>query len=340
MQLFQTPNFDFIRWRWYAIGLSLLVIIAGLALVATRGVPLGIDFSGGTIVIVKFDQPVTAERVRQAVDSLPGEKVVQQYGDPGEAQWMIRLPQVQTSEQGTSLEQGSQQIVQSLQKAGLPSFEIISTEIVGPVIGAELQRRGVYATLASIVAITLYIAFRFRFSFAVGAIAATFHDIFVTLAFLMFFGYELSLNVVAAILTITGYSVNDTIVIFDRVRENLRSMRREPLEQVVNTSVNQTLARTVITAGTTFLSVLSLYLFGGEVLRGFAFTMLVGIISGTYSTVFIASAIAIILSHRRRPTTAVSAAPGRPEARPARPEARPGRPETRPGRKTRGARAS
>jgi len=332
MQLFKTPNFDFIRWRWYAIGLSLLVILAGVAMLATRGVPLGIDFSGGTIVIVKFDQPVTADQVRRAVDALPGEKVVQQYGEASEGQWLIRLPQAQTSEQGTSLEQGSQQIVQSLQKAGLPSFEVISTEIVGPVIGAELQRRGVYATLASIVAITLYIAFRFRFSFAVGAIAATFHDIFVTLAFLMFFGYELSLNVVAAILTITGYSVNDTIVVFDRVRENLRSMRRESLEQVVNTSVNQTLARTVITAGTTFLAVLSLYLFGGEVLRGFAFTMLVGIISGTYSTIFIASAIAIILS-RRRARTAVTAAPGRPEARPARPEARPGR-------KTRGARAS
>ena len=172
MQLFKTPNFDFIRWRWYAIGLSLVVIIAGAVMMATQGVPLGIDFSGGTIVIVKFDQPVTADRVRQAVETLPGEKVVQQYGDPGEGQWLIRLPQVQTSEQGTSLEQGSQQIMQSLQQAGLPSFEVISTEIVGPVIGAELQRRGIYATLASIVAITLYIAFRFRFSGAFSIIMA------------------------------------------------------------------------------------------------------------------------------------------------------------------------
>jgi preprotein translocase subunit SecF len=159
MQLFKTPNFDFIRWRWHAIGLSLVIIIAGAVMMATRGLPLGIDFSGGTIVIVDFDQPVTADQVRQAVDNLPGDKVVQQYGDPGEGQWLIRLPQVQTAEQGTSLEQGSQQIVQLLQKAGLPSFEVISTEIVGPVIGAELQQRGIYATLASIVAITLYIAF-------------------------------------------------------------------------------------------------------------------------------------------------------------------------------------
>jgi preprotein translocase subunit SecF len=132
----------------------------------------------------------------------------------------------------------------------------------------------------------------------VGAVVATFHDILVTLAFLTWFGYDLSLNVVAAILTIAGYSVNDTIVVFDRVRENQRVLRREPLESIVNQAVNQTLSRTIITAGTTFLAVLSLFLFGGEVLRGFAFTMLVGILTGTYSTVFIASAIAILLSKR------------------------------------------
>ena len=166
-------------------------------------------------------------------------------------------------------------------------------------IGAQLQRKGLLATLFSILGITTYIAFRFRFSFAAGAIVATFHDILVTLAFLAFFGYDLSLNVVAALLTITGYSVNDTIVIFDRVRENFRSMRRDSLEHIVNTSVNQTLGRTIITAGSTLLAVLALYVFGGEVLKGFAFTMIVGIISGTYSTVFIAAAIAIILSRQR-----------------------------------------
>jgi preprotein translocase subunit SecF len=167
------------------------------------------------------------------------------------------------------------------------------------VIGRDLQRKGIYATLASIIGITVYIGLRFRFAFAIGAIAATLHDVLVTIAFLTFFGYDLSLNIVAAILTITGYSVNDTIVIFDRVRENLRSKRRDSLEKVVNDSVNQTLSRTIITAGATFLAVLSLYLFGGEVLEGFAFTMLVGIVSGTYSTVFIAAAIAIILSGKQ-----------------------------------------
>jgi preprotein translocase subunit SecF len=305
MQIFHNPNYNFIRWRWHAIALSAAIIIAGGVLM-TRGVPLGIDFSGGTLVRVKFEQPVSEDQVRGALDAIPGDKVVQQFGPAEDREVMIRLPQTGTAEQGASLEQGSRQIEEALQKAGLPKFQVVLRDIVGPVIGADLQRKGIYATLASIIAITIYIALRFRPSFAIGAIAATFHDILVTLAFLQFFKYELSLNVVAAILTITGYSVNDTIVIFDRVRENMRNKRRDPLDQVVNTAVNQTLSRTIITAGTTFLSVLSLYVFGGEALRGFSFTMLVGIISGTYSTVFIASAIAIILS--KKPGTAAAPA--------------------------------
>jgi len=305
MQIFHNPNYNFIRWRWHAIGLSAAIIIAGAVLMYMQGVPLGIDFSGGTLVRVQFEQPVAEDQVRKALDSIPGDKVVQQFGPVTDRQVMIRLPQTNTAEQGISLEQGSRQIEDALTKAGLPKFQIVLRDIVGPVIGADLQRKGIYATLASIFAITIYIAVRFRPSFAIGAIAATFHDILVTIAFLQFFKYELSLNIVAAILTITGYSVNDTIVIFDRVRENMRNKRREPLEQVVNTAVNQTLGRTIITAGTAFLSVLALYLFGGEALEGFSFTMLVGIISGTYSTIFIASAIAIILS--KKPQTAAAA---------------------------------
>ena len=300
MQIFTNANYNFIRWRWHAIGLSLLVIIAGIVQIATKGLPLGIDFAGGTNVIVKFERPVGEDQVRNAVTPVSAENVVQRYGTIGENEVLIKLPQMKAVEQGASLEQGARQIVDALQKAGLPKFEVISREIVGPVIGAELQRKGIYATIASIIGIAIYIALRFRPSFAIGAIAATLHDVFVTLAFLAFFGYDISLNVVAAILTITGYSVNDTIVIFDRVRENLRLMRKDSLGHVVNLSVNQTLSRTIITAGTTFLSVLSLYLFGGEALRGFAFTMLVGIVSGTYSTVFIAAAIAIILSQRKK----------------------------------------
>ena len=327
MRIFTNTTYNFTRWRWHAIALSLLVILAGVAVIVQRGgLPVGIDFSGGTIVVVKFDQAVTEEQVRRAVDPIPGEEVVQQYGDAAEHEWLVRLA-VSGQEQGAGLGQGSEQILSALRGAGLPTYELLSREIVGPVIGADLQRRGLYATLASILAITAYIAFRFRFSFAMGAIAATFHDIIVTVAVLVFTGYDLSLTIVAALLTITGYSVNDTIVIFDRVRENLRSMRRDSLDHVVNVSVNQTLARTVITAGTTFLSVLALYLFGGEALKGFAFTMLVGIVSGTYSTVFIASSIAIILGQRKRQIVTASV-PGKADA------------PARTGRKARGARAS
>ena len=313
MQIFKTPNYNFIRWRWHALALSAVVLLAGLGLVIARGgLSLGVDFSGGTIVVIKFMQPVPEPEdvVRRAIQGIPGDKVVQQYGVPTDSEILIRLPQTQQTEQGASLEEGANRVFRALQDAKVPKFEVVSTEIVGPVIGRELQLKGIYATLTSIVAITLYIAVRFRPSFAIGAIAATFHDILVTLALLSFFGYELSLNIVAAILTITGYSVNDTIVVFDRVRENFRTMRRDALEQVVNTAVNQTLGRTIITAGTTFLTVLSLFLFGGAVLHGFAFTMLVGIVSGTYSTVFIAAAIAIMLSHRRTaPRAAVQAPP-------------------------------
>ncbi|MBA3272057.1 MAG: protein translocase subunit SecF [Acidobacteria bacterium] len=297
MDFLSNSNFNFLKWRWHAIALSAAVILAGLAMIATKGLPLGIDFSGGTLMVVKFEQPVAEDAVRNSLNSIPGDKVIQPYGAAAENEWLIRLPQVEN--EAADLEAGGTAVMSALQGANLGKFELLQRDAVGPVIGRDLQLKGIYATLASIVGITLYIGLRFRFAFAIGAIAATFHDILVTVAFLTFFGYDLSLNIVAAILTITGYSVNDTIVIFDRVRENLRGMRRDSLEQVVNTSVNQTLSRTIITAGTTFVSVMALYLFGGEVLEGFAFTMLVGIVSGTYSTIFIAAAIAILLSGKQ-----------------------------------------
>jgi preprotein translocase subunit SecF len=309
MRIFTNAHYDFIRWRWHAIGLSLVIILAGAGLIAQRGLPLGIDFSGGTIVILKFQKATSENDVRRALDSVPGEEVIQAYGDPAQNQILVRLPLMQGAEQGTSLEQGARRVVEAVKAANIGQFEVVQQELVGPVVGADLQRKGIYATLASILGITIYIALRFRPSFAVGAMAATLHDILITLAFLVFFKYELSLNVIAAILAITGYSVNDTIVIFDRVRENSHLLRRESLEKIVNDSVNQTLSRTIITAGTTFLAVLSLYLFGGEVLNGFAFTMLVGIVSGTYSTIFIAAAVAIILSKAAPVRTAPAAAP-------------------------------
>ena len=309
MQILSKTNINFIRWRWHALALSLLIIAAGIFTLMTRGLPLGIDFTGGTIVTVKFERALTDVELQSALASIPGEKTIQRYGPAANNEWSIRLPQMAGEEQGRNLEQGARTVIAALQGSNLGNFEMRNTRIVGPVVGAELQRKGVYATLTALAGIMIYIALRFRFSFAVGAIAATLHDILVTVVFLTWAGYDVSLNVIAAILTITGYSVNDTIVVFDRVRENLRNRRRDRLEDVVNTSVNDTLSRTIITAGTTFLSVLGLYLFGGEVLESFAFTMLVGIVAGTYSTIFIASAIAILLSRKTTgPATAAAAA--------------------------------
>ena len=308
MPIFKTPNFDFLRWRLHAFGVSLLIIAAGAAVLVVRGgLPLGLDFSGGTQIIVQFDEPAGEGAVRDALDAIE-EKVVQQYGDAADNAILVRLPQA-GPEVGTSLEEGATAVVGALRGSDLGGFEIIGQELVGPVIGQELRQRGINAFVFAMIGILIYVGLRFRFSFAVGAVVAVAHDILITVAMLTFVGYDLSLNVVAAMLTITGYSVNDSIVIFDRVRENLRLMRRDRFDQVVNKSINQTLGRTIITSGTTGFAVLALYLFGGEVLRGFAFTMLIGAGTGTYSTIFIAAAIAILITQGRAARRARAEAP-------------------------------
>ena len=292
MQLFKRTHFDFLRWRWHAIGLSWIVIIAGLVTIWTKGIPKGVEFAGGTVVIEQFEQAVSVDQVRTALDrNYPANgqnTVVQSYGAPSEHLVMIRVPQV-GAESGASLSTTAEQVEAALRKGNIGTFRRQGAQIVSATVGRELESKGVWATALSLIGILLYLAFRFQFSFGVGAVVATIHDLLITFAFLSFFQYDLTLNVIAAILTMTGYSTNDTIVIFDRIRENLRSMRRDSMPEIINASVNQTLSRTVISSGLTFLTVLSLYLFGGEVLHGFSFALVIGILIGTYSSIAVAA---------------------------------------------------
>jgi preprotein translocase subunit SecF len=309
MHIFKNTHYNFLRWRWHALVLSWIIIIAGIFVLVTRGIPKGVEFAGGTVVITEFEKPVSVQEVRSALDKnfRGGDTVVQAYGDPSLKQVLIRVPSA-GAEQGQALSKTKDNVVAALQKSDVGGFKVVGTEIVGPTVGAELTSKALSATILSLIGILAYLAFRFQFSFGVGAVVATIHDLLVTLAFLAFFRYDMSLNVIAAILTMTGFSTNDTIVIFDRIRENLRSMRRDSMYDIINASVNQTLGRTVITSGTALLTSLALFFFGGEVLHGFAFTMVVGIITGTYSSVFIAAAI-VSFWRGSAPTRAAAHAP-------------------------------
>jgi preprotein translocase subunit SecF len=312
MQIFHSPNFNFVKYRWHALVLSWVVIGAGLAAIFAMGIPLGVEFSGGTQIVLQFDQRPSIDQVRTALDKgFPGggqNVIVQTYGTEAQRQIMVRVPHT-GKESGTELTRTADEVQGALKAANLGAFSVAGTEVVGPVVGQELTTKGVSAFVLSLFFILLYLWFRFELSFAVGATVATLHDILITLAFLVFFRYDMSLNIIAALLTMTGYSTNDTIVIFDRVRENLRGMRKDNIKDIVNVAINQTLNRTIITGGTVLLSVIALYFFGGEVLRGFAFTMIVGVITGTYSSVFIAAAIVTFWPHGRGGARIVASAP-------------------------------
>jgi preprotein translocase subunit SecF len=312
MQIFHNPNYNFVKYRWPALILSWAIIAAGLVGIYFKGIPLGVEFSGGTIVVVQFDQTPSIDNVRRAVGGVVtggGENVVvQNYGPAADRRIMVRVPEA-GRESGGELSRPAEAIAGALKTANLGNFQVVSTEIVGPIVGRELTRKGTLAFALSLFFILLYIWFRFQLSFAVGATIATLHDVLVTVAFLVFFRFDISLNVIAALLTMTGYSTNDTIVIFDRVRENLRGTRRDNLTDLVNASINQTLNRTLITGGTALMAVIALFFFGGEVLKGFAFTMIVGMITGTYSSIYIAAAIVTFWPHGKGGARIAASAP-------------------------------
>jgi preprotein translocase subunit SecF len=296
MHIFKGTNFDFLRWRWQAIALSWIIIIAGVVVFMTKGIPLGIEFAGGTAVIVEFQQPTSVQQVRAAMDkSFPGggaNVIVQTFGDPSLRQIMIRVPHV-GAEQGTSLSSAKQQVMDALAKGGVGTPKENGTQIVGPAVGQELRSKALWAVLFSLGGILLYVGIRYEFKFAVGAVIALFHDVFAAFGVICFMNREISLTVIAALLTLAGYSINDTIVVFDRIRERSKQLHKLSHEDMMNTAMNETLSRTIITSLTVFLAVLSLYLFGGEVINDFALCMLAGVIFGTYSSIYVASALAL-----------------------------------------------
>ena len=308
MEILKNPNFDFLGRTRYFVAASILLIVAGLVSMSRPGgLRYGVEFSGGTQLIVKFQANPETDVIRDAVSRVAPGAVIQTYGQPSGNQVLIRLAGVESEAELTGpAERTLKALADNYSKN--PVLES-SSEIVGPIVGAELRRKAIQLTVLGLLFQLIYIGIRFGGPVWGGAATiAAFHDILITLGFLSFFQYEITLNVIAALLTLVGYSVNDTIVIFDRARENLRQRRKDPLSKTLNDSVNQTLSRTLISNGTTFLAVLGLYLFGGEVLRGFGFAMVVGIVAGTYSTVYIASPLVVWWKAREAKAAAVRAA--------------------------------
>ncbi len=287
MEIIKNPSIDFLGKAKYFLVLSALVVAAGIFWIASGHLRYGVEFSGGTQLILSFQGAPEVDRIRDAVTKVSPGAVIQTYGDARANKVLVRISQEAPEK---DLDAPARAVRQALAEtyAQNPVVES-SSEIVGPVVGAELRQKAVLLTVLGLLFQLIYIAARFKGGvWGAGATIAALHDVLVCLGFLAFFGFEITLNVIAALLTLVGYSVNDTIVIFDRARENMLHRRKDSMAKILNDSLNQTLTRTIISNGTTFLAVLGLFLFGGEVLRGFGFTMVVGILVGTYSTLFIA----------------------------------------------------
>ncbi len=253
-------------------------------------VPLGVDFQGGTQVQVQFAQPPNADKIRTAMDASGVKDAriqnIKNVDQAASTDVLISLPE-QTNE--SALDTGREQIVNALHAHYDNPFTVRNVQVVGPTVGRQLEKQAGLATLYSMAGMLVYLWFRFQLIYGVAAVVACFHDTLITVGAFALTNQEISLTVIAAILTLVGYSMNDTIVVFDRIRENLRISRREALPDVVNRSINQTLSRTVLTSGLTFITVLSLYVFGGQVLRGFSFALVIGILIGTYSSIAVAA---------------------------------------------------
>jgi len=289
MQLFKKTSLDFMGARYKAVIFSATLILIALGSLATRGLTLGIDFTGGTLVEVGFSQPVDLVKVRNTLNA-GGFKdvVVQHFGTSKDV--LVRLAPREDMKSSVL----SNRAFAAMQKVD-PQAQLRRVEFVGPQVGDELTEDGGLAVLYALIGILIYVGLRFEYRFAIGSVIALIHDVIITLGVFSLFQVEFDLTVLAAILAVIGYSLNDTIVVFDRVRENFRKIRKgEPLE-IINIAINQTLSRTLMTSLTTLLVLIALFVFGGEIIHGFALSLIVGIVIGTYSSIYVASTAAVMM---------------------------------------------
>ncbi len=292
VQILKELNIDFMGKRFIAAVASSVVLLLCLASILFRGFDFGLDFTGGTVIELGYESPVEIADVSGPLteNGFPN-AIVQYFGSRTDI--LIRLPPVQEGETGSA--QQSDKVVSVLSQASGGDIELRRVEFVGPQVGEHLREQGGLAVLFSLIGILIYVAFRFEWRFAVGAVAALVHDVIFTVGMFSIFQIEFDLTVLAAVLAVIGYSLNDTIVIFDRIRENFRKMRKGTVLEICNRSINQTLSRTIITSGTTLLVLFALYFLGGEAIAGFSLALIIGIVVGTYSTIYIATAIAVWL---------------------------------------------
>ena len=288
--MLESRNYDFMGKRKLSAIVSAALVLASIVLIAVRGLNLGLDFTGGTLIEVGYEQPADLKAIREALEANGFDRAsVQYFGTSREV--LIRLAPREGGNRSTL----GDEILQILQKVSDGKVEMRRVEFVGPQVGEELREDGGLAMLYALFGILIYVAFRFEYRFSFASIIALVHDVLITLGFFALTQMEFDLTVLAAVLAIIGYSLNDTIVVFDRIRENFRKLRKGSPEEVVNTSINQTLSRTIITSLTTLLVLVALYFLGGEIIHSFAVALIVGVVVGTYSSIYVASNAALAM---------------------------------------------
>jgi preprotein translocase subunit SecF len=299
IRLFANANYDFIKWRRYAYVLTALIIVPGIVLLAVKGLNKSIEFTGGTFIQIETKHPIQTGDLRADLDAagIHGAEI-QTFGSDTSYSIRARLGENVTSPGGDA-EATSAAVGRALDaKIGHDNYQIVKHEAVGPKVGNELQNKALLAIFLSFFVTLAYLAYRFEWRFGLAAVLATFHDILTTIAFIRYTNLEVSLVVVGAVLTMVGYSLNDTIIIFDRVRENLRKYRRTNLYEILNLSINETLPRSILTHGTTMAATIALVIFGGEVIRPFSLVMTFAIFTGTFSSIYIAAPVLLLIEKR------------------------------------------